>query len=210
MTARRSIYIVDDEEPIRRSCRLMLATQGYQVTMFESGPSLLNVSDALVPGCILLDIRMPEMDGLEVQRKLNERGADLPIVFMTGHGDIAIAATALENGAVAFVEKPFSKAGLNEALGVAFLKLEDPAGYEVHLASAVETVGRLKPAERAVLAGLTQSHSADSAAAELGVGTAEIEILRARLFSSLGVTSVAEALRIGFAAGLGPSFRNIT
>lgn len=201
--AKRSIYVVDDEEPIRRSCRLMLATQGYQVTLFESGPSLLNVSHALVPGCILLDVRMPEMDGLEVQRGLNETGADLPIVFMTGHGDIAIAAAALQAGAVAFVEKPFAKATLNDALAIAYLKLEDPAGYSDHVAAALGAVEGLSSGERAVLAGLARGHPIESTAAAIGASAAEVELLRARTFSSLGVGSVAEALRIGLAAGLG-------
>ncbi|MGZ8998828.1 MAG: response regulator transcription factor [Allosphingosinicella sp.] len=202
---KRWVYVVDDEEPIRRSLRLMLATRGYQVTMFESGSSLLNVWDALLPGCILLDIRMPEMDGLDVQKKLNAEDASLPIVFMTGHGDIAIAASALRSGAAAFVEKPFSKASVIEALAIAFLKLEDPVGYDEHLASAVRAVGRLTPGEMAVLEGMTAGCSSEAIAAEMGASGAEIDVLRARLFSSLGVGSVADALRIGFAAGLGLS-----
>lgn len=203
MTAKRTVYVVDDEEPIRRSSKLMLMTQNYQVTVFDSGPALLNVWEALVPGCILLDIRMPEMDGLEVQRILNSRGAALPVVVMTGHGDLTIAGAALQNGAVALMEKPFSKAGLNRALHIAFLKLEDPDAYGQHLIAAGDAVKRLSEEDRIVLDGLAEGRSSEAVAGELGIGISDIDVRRARLFAGLGVESLTDALRIAFAARLG-------
>ena len=96
---KRTVYVVDDEDPIRRALRLMLTVQGYSVTLFSSGPSFLDVAESLVPGCLLLDVRMPEMDGIEVQRALIARRPALPVVVMTGHGDLTVAVAALQHGA---------------------------------------------------------------------------------------------------------------
>lgn len=202
---KRIVYVVDDEEPIRRSLRLMLSVQGYAVTLFESGPALLGVVDALMPGCVLLDVRMPEMDGIEVQRHLAARTAGLPVVVMTGHGDLTIAVSALQNGAVSFVEKPFTKATLNQALATAYLKLEDPVGYRGHADAAAAKVSGLGEEERAVLAHLALGRSNEAIAAELGVETATVELRRARLLTELGADSLSDALRFAFAAGYGPA-----
>lgn len=200
---RRSIYVVDDEEPIRRSLKLMLAVQGHQVTVFDSGRALLDEVEALAPGCILLDVRMPDMDGIEVQRHLDARGVDLPVVVMTGHGDLAIAVSALQGGAVRFLEKPFSKAHLNEALRAAFLKLEQPDAYRSEVDAAASAVAALPEGERRVLAALATCHSNERIAAELGLATAAVEVSRARIFSALGVESLPAAVQVAFAAGLG-------
>ncbi len=207
---KRVVYVVDDEEPIRRSLRLMLSVKGYAVTLFESGPALLGVADALMPGCVLLDVRMPEMDGIEVQRRLRERNVDLPAVVMTGHGDLGVAVSALQGGAVSFVEKPFSKSTLGHALGAAFLKLEDPDAYRGHLEAAAACVAALGNDDRAVLAQLAAGHSNERIAADLDISGAVVEMRRARLSTELGADSLSEVLRYAFAAGYGPDIRDIT
>ena len=201
---KRIVYVVDDEEPIRRSLKLMLSVQGHAVTPFESGPALLAVVEALMPGCLLLDVRMPEMDGIEVQRHLSQRGIELPVVVMTGHGDLAVAVSALQAGAISFVEKPFTKAILSQALDTAFLKLEDPSAYRRHAEAAAARVAALPEEERAVLAHLASGRSNEAIAAELGIGAAVVEIRRARLLTGLGDDSLSEVLRFAFAAGYGP------
>lgn len=210
--AQRIVYVVDDEDPIRRSLRLMLTVQGYAVTLFDSGPALLDVADTLKPGCLLLDVRMPRMDGIEVQRHLAAKGADFPVVVMTGHGDLAVAVAALQGGAVAFVEKPFSKATLADALGAAFLRLEDPVAYRRQGDGAAARVAALAEEDRAVLAQLAIGRSNEAIAAELGFAPASVEIRRARLLGELGADSLSEVLRIAYAAGLGPAapVRDIT
>ncbi|MGZ8287263.1 MAG: response regulator transcription factor [Allosphingosinicella sp.] len=200
--ARRTIYVVDDEEPVRRSLKLMLSVSGYAVTTFESGASLLNVAEALVPGAVLLDIRMPDMDGIEIQRRLVGRGIALPIIVMTGHGDLAVASSALRRGAVAFLEKPFAKATLIAALDDAFLKLEEPEAYDRRLNAAAAAVHGLGEKDRALLSSLAAGLSNEEMATDLGVGTAIVEARRARLFSELRVENVNEALRMACAAGL--------
>lgn len=201
---RRAVYVVDDEEPVRKSLKLMLSVSGYAATTFDSGAALLNVAEALVPGAVLLDVRMPDMDGIEIQRHLASREIMLPVVVMTGHGDLAVAAAALQAGAVAFLEKPFAKATLTHALDSAFLKLEDPAAYDRRQAEAAASVHALGEEDRDLLARIAAGLANESIAAELGVGAATVEIRRARLFDALAVDNLNDALRIAFAAGLDP------
>jgi two-component system response regulator FixJ len=200
--ARRTVYVVDDEEPVRKALKLMLTVSGYAVTTFDSGASLLNVAEALVPGAVLLDIRMPDMDGIEIQGHLVRGGIALPIIVMTGHGDLAVACSALERGAVSFLEKPFAKATLTSALDDAFLKLEEPEAYDGQLAAAAAAVQGLDEEDRALLESMTAGLSNEKIAADLGVGTAIVEVRRARLFSELGVDNINEALRMACVAEL--------
>lgn len=201
---KRSVYIVDDEEAIRRSLKVMLAVDGHSVSVFESGAALLNVAHALVPGAVLLDVRMPGMDGVEVQRRLSSGGTDLPVVMMTGHGDLALAVSALRQGAVGFLEKPFSKPALTQALDAAFLKLEAPDDYADRVAGAAQTVAALEDDDRALLAGLAAGWSSEKLAAELGISPAAAEVRRNRLYAELGVTSLNDALSLALQAGLSP------
>jgi two-component system response regulator FixJ len=201
---KRSVYVVDDEEPVRNSLKMMLSVSGYAATTFDSGASLLNVAEALVPGAVLLDLRMPDMDGLQIQRSLAERRIALPVIVMTGHGDLAVAASALQTGAVAFLEKPFSKTIVTQALDEAFLKLEDPAAYARRVGAAAASVQALGEDDRALLASVASGLSNEKIAAELGVNAATVEVRRARLFADLGVENLNDALRIAIAAGLQP------
>jgi two-component system response regulator FixJ len=200
--ARRTVYVVDDEEPVRKSLKLMLSISGYAVTIFDSGAALLNVAEALVPGVLLLDIRMPDMDGIEIQSLLSGRNGALPIIFMTGHGELAVACSALQGGAVAFLEKPFAKATLTQALDAAFLKLEEPEAYDRQLAAAAAAVHQLEEDDRALLVSVAAGLSNEKIAIALGVVTAAVEVRRARLFAQLGVETLSEALRMACAAGL--------
>ena len=198
----RNVYVVDDEEPIRGALKMMLGVQGFSATLFASGRSFLDVADALVPGCVLLDLRMPDIDGIEVQRLLVDRRDDIPVVMMTGHGDLGVASTALRNGAVGFVEKPFARATLRRALDAAFLKLEDPARYEPLIAQSRQSLDALEEEDRRVLSQLAAGRSNELIAADLEVSTAAVEVRRARLFLALGIDSVNEAVTSAFAAGL--------
>ncbi|HVU29657.1 MAG TPA: response regulator transcription factor [Sphingomicrobium sp.] len=110
------VHLVDDDESIRRSVGFALRTSGYEVRTYENGAEILKIASSLETGCILLDVRMPGMNGLEVQAALKEKGVTLPIVLMTGHGDVALAVRALEAGAIDFIEKPFEKALLLSAI----------------------------------------------------------------------------------------------
>ena len=207
---KRTVYVVDDEDPVRRALRLMLTVQGYAVALFNSGLSFLEVVDSLVPGSLLLDVRMPDMDGLEVQRRLGERRPELPVVVMTGHGDLTVAVAALQAGAVAFIEKPFDKASLGDALGRAFLKLEDPGAYEAENRAAASEVARLGEEDRAVLSGIAAGRSNDHIAREMGISATRVEARRARILTELGLYNANDLLRIAFAAGYGQPLRDNT
>ena len=116
MADTRLVHIIDDEEPVRRSMAFMLKTSGFAVSVWENGVAFLREAKATDAGCVLLDIRMPEMDGLEVQREMAAHGIAMPVIVLTGHGDIATAVLAMRQGAIDFMEKPFEKAALLAAL----------------------------------------------------------------------------------------------
>ena len=200
MTEPRLIHLVDDDEAIRRSAGFMLKTSGFRVQSYESGDHLLKSAASLEPGCILLDIRMPGMDGLEVQQALKERGVALPVVIMTGHGDVTLAVQAMKAGAVDFIEKPFEKAVLLGAIDQAFSRLDRSSEARERAKEAEVQLNGLTPREREVLDGLAQGLPNKTIAYDLGISPRTVEIHRANLMSKLGVKSLSEALRIAFAA----------
>ena len=198
--AKRPVYVVDDEEPIRRSASLLLKVSGFTPSAFDCGPSFLDAQAELEPGCVLLDIRMPGLDGIAVQRRLADVDSAHATVVMTGHGDVSSAVAALEAGAITFVEKPFSKAQLLPAVELAFSRIDEPGLYRARLEAARDQVAALAEREQAVLSLLVQDHSSEQIAALLQMSPAELDSSRARILDQLGVESVPAALTIAFAA----------
>jgi len=198
----RIVHLVDDDEAVRRSAGFMLKTSGYQVKSYASGVELLKERE-LVPGCILLDVRMPEMDGLQVQQTLRERGNGFPVIVMTGHGDVGVAVLAMKSGAVDFIEKPFEKAVLLSAIEEGFARIEQADRGRARAEESRVRLQALTPRERDVLEGLVRGHPNKTIAYDLDISPRTVEIHRANLMSKLGVASLSEALRIAFAAGLG-------
>ena len=194
------VHLVDDDAAIRRSAGFMLKTSGYQVQAYESGVDLLKQAGGLEQGCILLDIRMPGMDGLDVQQALQERGVTLPVIIMTGHGDISLAVRAMKAGAVDFIEKPFEKEALKSALDEGFRRLSQKGVTGDRKKDAEVQIQSLTPRERDVLDGLAQGLPNKTIAYDLGISPRTVEIHRANLMTKLGVRSLSEALRIAFAA----------
>jgi two-component system response regulator FixJ len=197
------VHLVDDEEAIRRSAGFMLKTSGYQVKTYSSGVELLKIAKELEPGCILLDVRMPEMDGLQVQQALKDRGIGFPVVVMTGHGDVSVAVQAMKAGAVDFIEKPFEKAVLLSAIEEGIARIEASGQKRARAEEAEVRLQALTPRERDVLEGLVRGHPNKTIAYDLDISPRTVEIHRANLMSKLGVASLSEALRIAFAAGMG-------
>lgn len=194
------VHLVDDDEAIRRSAAFMLKTSGFQVKSYESGVELMKHSASLDPGCILLDIRMPGMDGLEVQRKLQDKGVSLPVIIMTGHGDVTLAVQAMKAGAVDFIEKPFEKAALLDALAEGLERIKRGEASRDRARDASTRLQALTGREREVLDGLAQGLPNKTIAYDLGISPRTVEIHRSNLMSKLGVRSLSEALRIAFAA----------
>ena len=196
----RLVHLVDDDEAIRRSGGFMLKTSGYHVRSYESGVELLKGAPNLEPGCILLDIRMPGMDGLEVQAALKDKGVSLPVIIMTGHGDVSLAVQAMKAGSVDFIEKPFEKAVLLSAIEHGVERLKRSAANQDRADEAAVRLQALTPREREVLDGLAKGLPNKTIAYDLGISPRTVEIHRANVMSKLGVRSLSEALRIAFAA----------
>ncbi|SDC43562.1 two component transcriptional regulator, LuxR family [Sphingomonas sp. YR710] len=203
MTTRKLVHIIDDEDAIRRSASFMLKTSGYTVETWSNGVAFLKEVRHVEEGCILLDVRMPEMDGLEVQQALNERGITMPVIVLTGHGDVTIAVRAMKGGAVDFLEKPFEKAVLLSAIEAAFGRLASAGSQAARAAEAEVVLGALTPRERDVLEGLAKGLPNKTIAYDLGISPRTVEVHRANLMSKLEVRSLSDALRIAFAAGMG-------
>ena len=201
MTADRIVYIVDDDDAIRRSAGFMLKTSGYKVEAFASGVAFLKEVRHVEAGCILLDVRMPDMDGLQVQKELRARGIDLPVIIMTGHGDVTVAVGAMKAGAVDFIEKPFEKAVLLAALDDGFGRIAQSGRRAERAVEAGVRLEALTARERDVLRGLVDGLPNKTIGYDLGISPRTVEIHRAHLMTKLGVRSLSEALRIAFAAG---------
>lgn len=202
MSDRRLVHIVDDEDAIRRSASFMLRTAGFDTRTYQSGVEFLKEVKHVDPGCVLLDVRMPGMDGLEVQRELNDRGVALPVIVLTGHGDISIAVQAMKAGAIDFLEKPFEKSQLMVALDAGFARLERREEAATTSHDAEVRIAALTAREQEVLQGLARGHPNKTIAYDLGISPRTVEVHRANLMTKLEVRSLSEALRIAFAAGL--------
>lgn len=203
MTAKYPVYVVDDEAAIRKSASFMLRTSGYAVETFESGPAFLGAVVGLAPGCVLLDVRMPEMDGLEVQAALNERGIMMPVIVLTGHGDVTVAVQAMKAGASDFIEKPYEKRQLLRAIDEARARTESATRGDMQEQEARKRLNALTARELDVLKGLVDGLPNKTIGYDLGISPRTVEIHRANLMEKLGARSLSDALRIGFNAGLG-------
>lgn len=195
------VYIVDDDDAVRDSLELLFAVAGYRTLAFASGAAFLAGLDGGRTAVAVLDVRMPEMDGLTVQRELNERGHRLPVVLITGHGDVPMAVAAMKAGAVDFVEKPFTDEAIIEAVGRALAQAERPAGQAEH-EQAVERLGALTPREREVLEAIVAGHANKMIAHKLSISPRTVEIHRARVMDKMQARNVSHLIRQALAAGV--------
>ncbi|WP_279139985.1 response regulator transcription factor [Sphingomonas paucimobilis] len=202
MADTRLVHIIDDEEPVRRSMAFMLKTSGFAVSVWENGVAFLREAKATDAGCVLLDIRMPEMDGLEVQREMAAHGIAMPVIVLTGHGDIATAVLAMRQGAIDFMEKPFEKAALLAALDRGFGTLDRREVASTSAQEARVRIAALTPREQDILRGLVRGHPNKTIAFDLGISARTVEVHRAHVMTKLGVHSLSDALRLAFAAGM--------
>ncbi len=200
MSKERVVHIVDDDDAVRRSAAFMLRNAGFQIENHVSGMAFLKVAKTAQRGCVLLDVRMPEMDGLQVQAEMATTGIDMPIVILTGHGDISIAVKAMRAGAVNFIEKPYEKEQLLAALDDAFTRFDRAKGKEMLASEAQTRLASLTGRERDVLNGLVTGYPNKTIAYDLGISPRTVEIYRANMMEKLRVRSLSEALRIAFIA----------
>lgn len=199
--AATTIHVVDDDDPVREATALMLEASGYAVRTYRSGQEFLDAADLLASGCVVLDLRMPGASGLEVLEAMSARGSQLPVVMVTGHGDVRTAVGALKIGAADFIEKPYGQNVLVAAIGRA-IRASTRGLDEDAIARAKARIARLTPRECQVLRALIQGKANKAIALDLGLSPRTVEMHRARMMDRLGVASLSNALRIAFQAGL--------
>lgn len=199
MLSDADVHIVDDDPGILKSLSKLLHAAGLSVEAYASGNAFLSRSQSITVGCVLVDVRMPGMDGLELLARLRARGFALPIIMMSGHGDIPTAVRAIKSGATDFIEKPFDVEVMIDAIRRAIdLHDEHERSQERH--DAVARINALSPRERQVLYGIVDGRSNKVIAFDLGLSVRTIEMHRARMMERLGLRHVAEAVRLAVLA----------
>lgn len=201
-----TLHVVDDEDAVRRSAEMLLVAAGHEVATYGGAAPLLAAAGAdgkgLAPGCLILDVRMPGMDGLQLMDELSRRGVAMPVVVVTGHGDVALAVRAMRAGAVDFLEKPYTEERLLEAVQSALAMGGEAAQRRAEVARAGAQVAGLSPREREVLGCLVQGMANKVVAHHLGISPRTVEVHRANLMEKLGAKSLPDLVRIGLAAGM--------
>jgi two-component system response regulator FixJ len=207
MPIERIVHVVDDDPAFLRSMEALLDSTGFSTRTYDSAPAVLNAASQLTGGCVLLDVQMPGMSGLELQANLNELGIRLPVIVMTGQGDVATAVRAMKAGAVDFIEKPFDDDLLLMAIETALAAAAGQASRERTIGDAAALIATLSPRERQVLGGIVAGRSTKMIAHHIGISPRTVEVHRAHMLERLGIRSIAEAIRLAVMAGLGSAVR---
>lgn len=193
------VHVVDDDEAVRDSLGVLLQSAGFSVRTYDSAAALLKALPRGGAGCVLTDVRMPEIDGLALQRRLSELGVRLPVIVMTGHGDVPIAVGALKAGAADFLEKPFDDAQLLAAVSAALAASRRSREEQTAIADIAERVASLTPREREVLDRLVEGQANKTIAYGLGSSPRTVEVHRARVMEKMGARSLADLVRMTLA-----------
>ncbi len=190
------VYIVEDDEAVRESLQLMLESVGYQTRAYSNANAFLDAYHNDMAGCLVLDIRMPGMNGMELQRKLNERNSMLPIVFVTGHGDVPMAVEAMQQGALDFVQKPYREQELLEKIERAFAMDKSNRASLQERQSIAARLQNLTPRELDVLRLMVEGKANKVIAIDLDISQRTVEIHRARVMEKLEANSLAHLVRM--------------
>ncbi|HUG73456.1 MAG TPA: response regulator transcription factor [Steroidobacteraceae bacterium] len=191
-----TIYVVDDDDGVRASIRLLLKSVGLPATPMASAKEFLAAFDPAQPGCLVLDIRMPGMSGLELQQQLNVRGAILPVLFITGHGDVPMAVEAMQHGAFDFLQKPFRDQDLIDRIQKALARDRETRAVSKQHDQVRARLATLTQREQQVLQLLTQGKQNKVMAAELRLSQRTVEIHRAHVMEKMGAGSLAHLVRM--------------
>ena len=204
MYREQCVYIVDDDEAVRDSLAVLLETKGYAVRCFGSAPEFLLAAQSLPVGCLIVDVRMPEMDGLALQERLTETAVHLPMIVITGHGDVPLAVRAMKAGAVDFIEKPFAAEAILASVAAALSRLAAANERDATAIAAESRLALLSQREREVLEGLLAGLPNKSIAYDLAISPRTVEIHRARVMDKMGARSLPELVRLALSAGMQP------
>ena len=190
------VHVIDDDEAVRQSLAFLLSTAGFAVRVHESATGFLKVLPAAQVGCIVTDVRMPEMDGLELQRRLRAGKITAPVIVITGHGDVALAVEAMKAGAADFIEKPFDDDVLIGAIRSALASRVEDAKGEARAAEVRGRLALLSSREREVLDGLVAGKPNKIIAYDLGISPRTVEVYRANLMTKMQADSLSDLVRM--------------
>jgi two-component system response regulator FixJ len=197
-----NVYIVDDDDGVRDSLQILLESSGHAVRGFASPQEFLDAVGSIDFGCILVDLQMPGMDGLELQHRLRALNVKLPVIVVTAHGDIATAVEAMRSGAIDFVEKPFSDDAILTSIKLALADRPKPNAEDQVRAAILERLKILSPREREVLDGMVAGHPNKIIAFNLSLSPRTVEIHRARVMDKMQARSLSELVRLAITAGI--------
>ena len=202
MRTEPSIYIIDDDDAVRESLQFLLKTAGLRAQTFESAKLFFEVLPQITSGCVITDVRMPDITGIDLLTKVKQVNPDLPVIVITGHGDIALAVEAMKIGALDFLEKPFDDDHLLSAVQSALQRGADAARRQAQLAGIQDKLASLSNRERQVLEGLVAGNPNKTIAFDLGISPRTVEIYRANVMTKLGANSLSDLVRMAITAGL--------
>jgi two-component system response regulator FixJ len=196
------VYVIDDDDAVRQSLEFLLKTAGVSVRGFDSAKAFLDVLPAIKSGCIITDVRMPEITGIDLLRHLKESGLDVPVIVITGHGDISLAVEAMKIGAVDFLEKPFDDDLLLAAVRSALNTEAGAARHKAEIADIHDKLAALSNRERQVLEGLVAGKANKVIAFDLSISPRTVEIYRANLMTKMSANSLSDLVRMAMTAGI--------
>lgn len=196
-----TVFVVDDDESVRNSLRWLLESVGHNVETFGAATEFLAVYNPSWPGCLVLDVRMPEMSGMELQEKLSSMGEPLPVIILTGHGDLPMAVRAMKSGAVDFIEKPYRDETLLAAIRTALHRDRANREKRQQREQVSELMDRLTARERQVMSMLLRGESTKEVAGRLGLSPKTVDVHRAHILSKMQADSIADLVRIVLGGG---------
>jgi two-component system response regulator FixJ len=197
-----AVHVIDDDEAVRQSLAFLLRANEIEVQTYESGTAFLGVAPQLKSGCVITDVRMPEMSGIELLRRLKELKLFLPVIVITGHGDVPLAVEAMKFGAADFLEKPFDDEVLLAAVRSALNRQDSDSKRQAERAAIDDRLAALSNREREVLEGLVAGRANKQIAFDLGISPRTVEIYRANLMTKMQAASLSELVRMALTAGL--------
>jgi len=196
------VYVIDDDDAVRQSLEFLLKTAGISARSFDSAKAFLEVMPQIQSGCIITDVRMPEITGIDLLRLVKESKRDFPVIVITGHGDIALAVEAMKMGAIDFLEKPFDDDALLTAVRAALSTEADVAKHKAELADIHDKLAALSNRERQALEGLVAGKANKVIAFDLGISPRTVEIYRANLMTKMSANSLSDLVRMAMTAGI--------
>lgn len=200
MASEQVVHVIDDDPAVRESLTFLLESGGFSVRTYDGAAPFLDVTDKLEPGCIVTDVRMPGMNGLDLARHLKSIGVDLPIIVITGHGDVPLAVEAMKVGVTDFLEKPFDAVALVAAIRSALAA--NPTTRAADLAGPFEDLlAQLSPRETEVLRGVVAGKANKVIAFELGISVRTVDVYRAGVMTKTGAASFLQLIRMSMSAG---------